>query len=254
MPAETARSKRLLTDDKSNVLIYMTGHGGDNFLKFQDTEEINSHDLADALQQMFERRRYKQVLLLIDTCQASTMHEHLRAPGVTAIASSVRGESSYSYQVDDELGVAVLDRFTWALLQFTAGVNATSNVTLADLYESLDADFLHSHPHLTQTEGAVDTSEARLVDFFGNVRRVQLGGESVSITDSASVPKWTTQFSLDKRDLQMEGVQDRPLASTLFELGEPTVSPYTRGLLVLGIVVTYALLALASLLQRSSNK
>jgi phosphatidylinositol glycan class K len=31
-----------MTDERSNVLIYMTGHGGDEFLKFQDFEEICS--------------------------------------------------------------------------------------------------------------------------------------------------------------------------------------------------------------------
>jgi phosphatidylinositol glycan class K len=105
---ETPQSKRLATDEQSNVLIYMTGHGGDNFLKFQDQEEINARDLADALTQMHERKRYSQlkfrinitryneILLMIDTCQASTMHDHIVAPGVTAIASSIRGESSYS--------------------------------------------------------------------------------------------------------------------------------------------------------------
>jgi phosphatidylinositol glycan class K len=34
------RSKRLNTDDRSNILVYMTGHGGAEFLKFQDNEEI----------------------------------------------------------------------------------------------------------------------------------------------------------------------------------------------------------------------
>ena len=42
------RSKRLLTDDRSNIFIYMTGHGGNEFLKFQDTEEISAFDIADA--------------------------------------------------------------------------------------------------------------------------------------------------------------------------------------------------------------
>lgn len=93
---ETANSKRLATDEQSNVLIYMTGHGGDNFLKFQDQEEINARDLADAFNQMHERQRYNEILLMIDTCQASTMHDHIVAPGITAIASSIRGESSYS--------------------------------------------------------------------------------------------------------------------------------------------------------------
>ena len=31
---DTPRSKRLMTDDRSNVLVYMTGHGGEDFLKF----------------------------------------------------------------------------------------------------------------------------------------------------------------------------------------------------------------------------
>jgi phosphatidylinositol glycan class K len=51
------RSKRLLTDETSNVLIFMTGHGGDDFLKFQDSEEIGAQDIADAIAQMFEKKR-----------------------------------------------------------------------------------------------------------------------------------------------------------------------------------------------------
>ncbi|KAJ2992047.1 hypothetical protein HDV02_003295 [Globomyces sp. JEL0801] len=46
------RSKRLLTDDRSNILVFMTGHGGDEFLKFQDNEELQAQDIADAFGQM----------------------------------------------------------------------------------------------------------------------------------------------------------------------------------------------------------
>ena len=51
------RSKRLLTDDRSNIFVYMTGHGGDEFLKFQDSEEISAFDLADAFEQMWQKKR-----------------------------------------------------------------------------------------------------------------------------------------------------------------------------------------------------
>jgi hypothetical protein len=34
--------RRLQTTERSNILIYMTGHGGDEFLKFQDAEG-NTH-------------------------------------------------------------------------------------------------------------------------------------------------------------------------------------------------------------------
>lgn len=51
------RSKRLLTDDRSNIFVYMTGHGGNEFLKFQDNEEISAFDLADAFEQMWQKKR-----------------------------------------------------------------------------------------------------------------------------------------------------------------------------------------------------
>lgn len=33
------------------------GHGGDGFLKFQDAEEISNVELADAFEQMWQKRR-----------------------------------------------------------------------------------------------------------------------------------------------------------------------------------------------------
>uniref|UniRef100_A0A915CET8 GPI-anchor transamidase n=1 Tax=Parascaris univalens TaxID=6257 RepID=A0A915CET8_PARUN len=54
----TPRSKRLLSDHQSNVLVYLTGHGGDGFLKFQDSEELTNVDLADAIETMFQSNRY----------------------------------------------------------------------------------------------------------------------------------------------------------------------------------------------------
>ena len=54
----TPDSQRLGSDAKSNVLVYLTGHGGDEFLKFQDSEEIGSQDFADAVEQMRIQKRY----------------------------------------------------------------------------------------------------------------------------------------------------------------------------------------------------
>lgn len=67
LPRDTPRSKRLLTDEGSNVLIYLTGHGGDGFLKFQDSEEVTSQELADAVEQMWQKRRYHFIF-----CTATT--------------------------------------------------------------------------------------------------------------------------------------------------------------------------------------
>lgn len=35
-----SRSKRMLSDERSNILIYLTGHGGEDFLKFRGTQDL----------------------------------------------------------------------------------------------------------------------------------------------------------------------------------------------------------------------
>jgi phosphatidylinositol glycan class K len=72
--------------------IFLTGHGGDGFIKFQDVQELIDQDLADALQQMHEKKRYNEILLVVETCEAATLIEKVAAPNIVATASSVRGE------------------------------------------------------------------------------------------------------------------------------------------------------------------
>ena len=37
--------------------ILSIGHGGENFLKFQDSEEISNDELGDAFEQMWQKKR-----------------------------------------------------------------------------------------------------------------------------------------------------------------------------------------------------
>ena len=53
-------------------------------------------DVADAIEQMWEKRRYHELFFMIDTCQASSMTEHIYSPNVLAVGSSVVGQNSYS--------------------------------------------------------------------------------------------------------------------------------------------------------------
>jgi phosphatidylinositol glycan class K len=127
------QSKRLMTDDRSNILIYLTGHGGDGFLKFQDFEEMNGHDIADALAQMWEKKRYNEIMLMVETCQAASMYRELKSPNIVALASSLTGQSSYSHHADNEIGVAVIDRLTYHTLKFMENVNRGEKATLKEL-------------------------------------------------------------------------------------------------------------------------
>ena len=74
----------------------MTGHGGVEFLKFQDNEEISAFDIADAIEQMSEKQRFNKLLFMVDTCQAATMYSKFYSPNVISTACSLIGENSYS--------------------------------------------------------------------------------------------------------------------------------------------------------------
>ncbi|KIW53261.1 hypothetical protein PV05_08850 [Exophiala xenobiotica] len=179
-------SKRLQTDEGSNILIYMTGHGGSEFLKFQDSEEISSWDLADAFSQMREKKRYNEMLFMIDTCQANTLYRQFYAPGVIATGSSEEDESSYSHHADNDVGVAVIDRWTYYVLEFleTRVTGPTSDKTLGDLFDSYDVGKIHSNPGVRWDlfpGGEQAGRSRRVVDFFGNVQNVEIQGNQTRV-------------------------------------------------------------------------
>ncbi|KAF2690243.1 hypothetical protein K458DRAFT_383368 [Lentithecium fluviatile CBS 122367] len=220
------RSKRLMTDERSNILVYMTGHGGNEFLKFQDAEEISAYDLADAFGQMWEKKRYHEMLFMIDTCQANTMYSKFYSPNILATGSSEIDQSSYSHHADNDVGVAVIDRYTYYNLEFleTQVRDPTSKLTMGDLFDSYDEAKIHSHPGVRYDlfEGGEAAARSRLVmDFFGNVQNVELdGGESRNET------QWQEELAAIERMIDEakrrhnESLSVRPLAEHLVEEAE----------------------------------
>ncbi|EFY99043.2 glycosylphosphatidylinositol transamidase [Metarhizium robertsii ARSEF 23] len=185
---EMPRSKRLLTDDRSNILVYMTGHGGNEFLKFQDAEEIGSFDLADAFQQMWEKKRYHEILFMIDTCQANTMYSRLYSPNIIATGSSELDQSSYSHHADNDVGVAVIDRYTYYNLEFLENQvkDLNSPRTVGELFDSYDYEKIHSHAGVRYDlfPGGAEGARSRLItDFFGNIQNVEVDRDSSSSLD-----------------------------------------------------------------------
>lgn len=187
-PKEHPKSKRLLTDENSNIFIYMTGHGGADFLKFQDAEEIASQDLADAFEQMHEKKRYNEIFFMIDTCQANTMFSKIYSPNILAIGSSELHESSYSHHSDTEIGVAVIDRFTYYNLEFLENVTRNSVLTVQDLVDSYTLEKIHSNAGVRTDLFDRNLSDTLLTDFFGNVQKTVLDDEDeedlLGVTDS----------------------------------------------------------------------
>lgn len=174
------RSKRLLTDDRSNIFVYMTGHGGDEFLKFQDSEEISAFDIADAFEQMWQKKRYNEIFFMIDTCQANTMFSKFYSPNILATGSSQLGENSYSYENDEDVGVSVIDSYTHFVLEYLEGINKTSTTSMKDLFDKYDPVTIRSHPGVRSDLFHRPLEQTLITDFFGGVAHAEV------ITDSST--------------------------------------------------------------------
>uniref|UniRef100_A0A383VMD2 GPI-anchor transamidase n=1 Tax=Tetradesmus obliquus TaxID=3088 RepID=A0A383VMD2_TETOB len=167
------RPKRMLSDKGSNVLIYISGHGGNEFMKFQDVEELMAQDVADAIQQMHEKGRYRELLLVAETCQAATLYSKITSPNVLAMASSLKGESSYSYLTDMDVGLSLIDRFTWSTLDFFERVDIHSRLSLAQLMQIYRYEVLDSHFHYDASHYPRPLDTVPVTDFFGSVSSIQ---------------------------------------------------------------------------------
>ncbi|CAL1536704.1 unnamed protein product [Lymnaea stagnalis] len=187
LPPSTPRSKRLLSDERSNILVYMTGHGGDGFLKFQDAEEVSSVELADAFEQMWQKQRYHELFFMIDTCQAESMFQKFYSPNLLAVASSRVGEDSLSHHVDPALGVYVIDRYTYYALEFLETVKPGSKKTMAQFFKVCPKHHCISTVSTRTDLFKRNVTDTLLTDFFGGVRNVELLTETVSL-DKIDLP------------------------------------------------------------------
>ena len=135
--------------------------------------------------------RYHEMLFMIDTCQANTMYSRFYSPNIIATGSSEIDQSSYSHHGDYDVGVAVIDRYTYYNLDFleTQVKEPNSKLTLGDLFDSYDEVKIQSRPGIRWDlfPGGEQRGRERLImDFFGNVQNVEVEGGN----DAANETEW----------------------------------------------------------------
>ncbi|KAK9705605.1 hypothetical protein RND81_07G069900, partial [Saponaria officinalis] len=220
------RSKRLLSDEGSHILLYMTGHGDDEFLKFQDSEEFQSHDLADAVKQMKEKRRFKELLIMVDICQTATLFNQLESPGVLTIGSRLKGENSYSHHLDSDVGVSVVDRFTYYTLAFFERLNMYANASLTSLFNSYNPNLLMSTPYYRTYLYPRNLEGVPITNFFGSVMET-IHTESAykafsnkDVTNEITAPQKKVSAESPTK-LWLSGTVSRPIRKPRYEKSRP---------------------------------
>ncbi|RHY33881.1 hypothetical protein DYB32_003267 [Aphanomyces invadans] len=195
----TPASRRLDSDEDSNI--FMTGHGGDGFLKFQDAEELSSHDIAQAVQEMHVKGRYNELFYMVDTCQAGSLATQLYSPNVVTIGSARTGENSYAYHTDFEVGLSLIDRFTYATLDYMQSmqVNRENTKTLGQLFGSYDPHMLYSTPDARTELLGRSINDVPITDFLGSVLQIHVTKDEYPVVaDSPPATSYSHLYQLEK--------------------------------------------------------
>ena len=112
------QQQQLNLNENSKIFIYITGHGGNEFIKFHDNEELSAQDIALVINNLYSRKLYKEIFIIIDTCQAETLIQYITSPNVITLTSSLKNENSYAYYPHDMINVPIIDRFTFSIYNF----------------------------------------------------------------------------------------------------------------------------------------
>lgn len=188
----TPNGRVLRSNNKSNIVIYMSGHGNKGFMKFHDTQFCTADDLADSFAIMHSLGMYNKILFIADTCNAESMCLKIRSPNIVCIGSSTYEHSSYSHHGDDMLGIQVIDTFAYDLLEILGTVAGGQHMTMAQA---------------AKREKALSRS---LWDIFSNMPNTKPALHS-AINDKNALKTWTLGEFISSGE-EIVPVQDIPLA------------------------------------------
>lgn len=112
-------NKRMDLEGVDNLLIYLTGHGGDLYMKVLYLEIMFARHFSDFFEELFAGGKIKKALVLSDTCSASTLFNTTSGDDVNAVlfGSSEWDDYALSTGFDSYIGQPLKDRFSFAFVK-----------------------------------------------------------------------------------------------------------------------------------------
>lgn len=150
-------SFRPLRGPVDNYFLYLTGHGGDKYMKIQYLQILFSRHFSDFLEDLFVSKKVNRAVAISDSCSAGTLF-YTATDNVRAylLGTSTWDDYSVSDGFDKALGQPVRDKFSSRFHKLLDRIWRTNqSVTLDDLERQFDKatidstllsfNYLHKH-------------------------------------------------------------------------------------------------------------
>jgi len=160
--------RQLNSNKNSKIVIIITSHGGENFIKVRNFLVILSDEINRTLNEMYIKGKYKELLFVLDTCEGYSLYDHVNVPNIYFISSSAAGQKASSYSYDENLMGPTVDKFHFLLYNSLKRIheNKLYNTTIDDLFNDIK-----DKKKFLETDVTWDNKIERLLyvkEFFGN--------------------------------------------------------------------------------------
>jgi phosphatidylinositol glycan class K len=138
--------KRSVKNNLETYFIYLTGHGGDRYMKIQYLEILFSRHFSDFFEELFVSKKVDRALVMSDTCSAGTLFYTTTATAnALLIGSSSWDEHALSEGFDKYIGQPLKDKMSSAFVKILEKFWKTgSNITFEGLIEKFDKRTIES--------------------------------------------------------------------------------------------------------------
>jgi len=79
---------------------------------------LHSEDFGKVLSEMHTKNLYKEMLLILDTCEAMSLFDQVEAPNILMVGSSAHEEHAVADTTDGEINAFMTDLFSNHLFEF----------------------------------------------------------------------------------------------------------------------------------------
>jgi phosphatidylinositol glycan class K len=160
--------RQLKSDKNSKIVIIITSHGGENFIKVRNFLVVLTDELNRTLNEMYIKGKYKELLFVLDTCEGFSLYDHVKVPNIFFISSSAVGQKASSYSFDENSMGPTVDKFHFLLYNSLKKIheNKLYNTTLDKLFGDIKAN-----KKFLETDVTWDNKINRILyvnEFFGD--------------------------------------------------------------------------------------
>lgn len=135
----------------------ISSHGGENFIKFRGKTVVLSEELNRALKEMEIKKKYKELLFILDTCEGLSLWDHVEVDNIYFVSSSKKDQKASSSDYNWDYMMPLSDKFHNSFF-----------IRMKNFYNSknFDSDMKKLFSEM-QKEKAYLTSDVSIVDKLG---------------------------------------------------------------------------------------